>query len=149
MGVVPIAGHLFAFYFGLVSAITPPVALASFAAAGIAGSPPMKTGFYSFRIGLAKYIIPIAFVYDPGMLFVGGPFEIGMGIFRCFCGIFMLTIATEGFLYQSVGYIGRILAVAWSFLIFIPSLNADIVGFTGAILMVVFYRFRRGKEVVS
>ena len=47
MGVIPISGHLFAFYFGLVSAITPPVALAAFAAAGIAGSPPMRTGFYS------------------------------------------------------------------------------------------------------
>ena len=109
----------------------------------------MKTGFYSFRIGLAKYIIPIVFVYDPGMLFEGGPFEIGMSIFRCFCGIFMLTIATEGFLYKPVGFIGRILAVAWSFLIFFPSLNADIVGFTGAILMIAFYRIRRDKEVVS
>jgi len=149
MGVIPIAGHLFAFYFGLVSAITPPVALASFAAAGIAGSPPMQTGFYSFRIGLAKYIIPIVFVYDSGMLFEGSPFEIGMGIFRCFCGIFMLTIATEGFLFQSVGFIARILAVAWSFLIFFPSLTTDLVGFPGAILMIAFYHFRRDKEVVS
>jgi len=149
MGVVPIAGHLFAFYFGLVSAITPPVALASFAAAGIAGSPPMKTGFYSFRIGLAKYIIPIVFVYNPGMLFEGGPFEIGMGILRCFFGIFMLTIATEAFLFQSIGYIARILAVAWSFLIFFPSLTTDLVGFSGAILMIVFFHFRRDKEVVS
>ena len=98
---------------------------------------------------MAKYIIPIVFVYDPGMLFEGGPFDIAMGIFRCFCGIFMLTIATEGFLYSPVGLIGRILAVAWSFLIFFPSLTIDLVGFSGAILMILFYRFRKVKEVVS
>jgi len=82
-------------------------------------------------------------------LFEGGPFEIGMGIVRCFFGIFMLTIATEGYLFQSVGFVGRILAVAWSFLIFFPSLPTDLVGFSGAILMIVFYRFMRDKEVVS
>jgi TRAP-type uncharacterized transport system fused permease subunit len=149
MGVVPISGHLFAFYFGLVSAITPPVALAAFAAAGIAGSPPMRTGFYSFKIGLAKYIIPLVFVYDPGMLFVGHPLQIFMGIVRCFFGIFMLTIATEGFLFRPVGIAGRVLAVASSLFIFIPSLATDILGFLGGAVILGFYRFRIGTEADS
>jgi len=71
MGVAPIAAHLFAFYFGLVSAITPPVALAAFAAAGIAGSNPMVTGVHSFRLGIAKYVLPFVFVFSPGMVFEG------------------------------------------------------------------------------
>ena len=58
MGVVPIAAHLFAFYFGLVSAIPPPVALASFAPAGIAGSNPSRTARCSLRLGIAKYFLP-------------------------------------------------------------------------------------------
>ncbi len=149
MGVVPIAGHLFAFYFGLVSAITPPVALASFAAAGIAGSPPMRTGFYSFRIGLAKYIIPLVFVYDPGMLFVGDPVQIVLGIARCFAGIFMLTMATEGFLYSTVGMVGRACAVVTAFLIFYPALTANAIGVLGSLILIVFYRISSKKEGVA
>jgi TRAP transporter 4TM/12TM fusion protein len=147
MGVVPIAGHLFAFYFGLVSAITPPVALASFAAAGIANSEPMKTGAYSFRIGLAKYIIPLVFVYDPSMLFVGEPLQIGWGIIKCFAGIFMLTITTEGYLYAPVGIFGRILAAGVAFLIFHPALITDAPGFVAAILLLGFYRLRAKREI--
>jgi TRAP-type uncharacterized transport system fused permease subunit len=152
MGVVPMAAHLFAFYFGLVSAITPPVALASFAAAGIAHSNPMKTGFLSFRIGLAKYILPLVFVYDPGMLFVGSPTEIIWGILRGFAGIFMLTITTEAFLFARVGALGRFLASLSAVLIFHPSYMTDLPGIGVAALLICFYRFRSkatGKEVAT
>jgi TRAP-type uncharacterized transport system fused permease subunit len=71
IGVVPIAAHLFAFYYGVVSAITPPVALASFAAAALAGTPPMSTAVKSAMIGVAKYLVPFAFVYNPSLLFEG------------------------------------------------------------------------------
>ena len=152
MGVVPIAAHLFAFYFGLVSAITPPVALAAFAAAGIANSNPMKTGFFSCRIGLAKYILPLVFVYDPGMLFVGSPADIVWGILRGFVGIFMLTIATEGFLFARVGIVGRLLACLSAVLIFYPSFLTDLPGMGGAILLIGFYHFypgTAGKEAAA
>jgi len=141
----PIAAHLFAFYFGLVSAITPPVALASFAAAGIANSNPMRTGFFSFRIGLAKYLLPLVFVYDPGMLFVGNGFQIAWGVVRGFAGIFMLTITTEGFLYARVGPLGRVLACLMAFLIFHPAYLTDAPGFLGSMLIIGFYRFKSGK----
>jgi TRAP-type uncharacterized transport system fused permease subunit len=71
MQIVPIAAHLFAFYFGAVSTITPPVALAAFAAAAIAGTPPMSTAFQASYIGIAKYFVPFIFVYNPSILFVG------------------------------------------------------------------------------
>jgi len=128
MGVEPIAAHLFAFYYGLVSAITPPVALAAFAAAGIAGSNPMRTGFSSFRLGFAKYIIPIVFVYVPGMLMIGAPIDIIRYILMAFIGIFSLTIATEGWLYRRVNVLWRILMVPISFMIFMPQLGYNIVG---------------------
>ena len=145
MGVVPIAAHLFAFYFGLVSAITPPVALAAFAAAGIANSSPMKTGFYSFRIGLAKYILPLVFVYDPRMLFIGDPLGIAWGILKGFAGIFMLTITTEGYLFARIGFLGRILACLSAILIFHPSFITDVPGGGLALLLVGFYRFSFGQ----
>ncbi|MFL2821909.1 MAG: TRAP transporter permease, partial [Alphaproteobacteria bacterium] len=67
-GVTPIAAHMFAFYFGVVSTITPPVALASFAGAAIAKSPPMSTAVESSKVGIAKYIVPFAFIYNPSLL---------------------------------------------------------------------------------
>jgi TRAP-type uncharacterized transport system fused permease subunit len=128
MGVEPIAAHLFAFYYGLVSAITPPVALAAFAGAGIAGSNPMQTGFCSFRLGFAKYIIPIVFVYVPGMVLVGTPIDIIRYIILAFFGIFSLTIVTEGWLYRRVNFIWRIVMIPISFMILMPQLSYNIVG---------------------
>ena len=128
MKVEPIAAHLFAFYYGIVSAITPPVALAAFAGAGIAGANPMKTGFSSFRLGFAKYIIPIVFVYVPGMLLVGHPMDIIRYILMAFIGIYSLTIATEGWLFKEVDFMWRILMVPVSFMIFMPQLGYNMVG---------------------
>jgi len=123
MGVEPIAAHFFAFYYGLVSAITPPVALASFAAAGIAGSNPMQTGFHSLRLGIAKYILPFVFVYAPGMCFVGSWLEITLGIVGGFAGIYALTITTEGWCLSRVGWPLRILMAVCAVLFFIPGLK--------------------------
>lgn len=123
MGVEPIAAHFFAFYYGLVSAITPPVALASFAAAGIAGSNPMQTGFHSLRLGIAKYILPFVFIYAPGMVFVGSWHEITLGILGGFAGIYALTVTTEGWCISRVSWPVRILMAICALLFFIPGLK--------------------------
>jgi TRAP transporter 4TM/12TM fusion protein len=70
LGVEPLAAHLFVFYFGIVADITPPVALAAFAGAGIAGGNPMKTGFEAFRLGIAAYLVPFIFVMSPVLVMV-------------------------------------------------------------------------------
>jgi TRAP transporter 4TM/12TM fusion protein len=123
MGVEPMAAHLFAFYFGLVSAITPPVALASFAAAGIAESNPMQTGWHSLRLGIAKYILPFAFVFAPGLVFVGTWDEIVMAIIGGFAGIYALTVTTEGWIISGVGWAVRAVMLLCAFLFFTPGLN--------------------------
>ena len=125
MGVVPIAAHLFAFYFGLVSAITPPVALASFAAAGIAGSNPMQTGFHSCRLGIAKYILPFVFVFAPGMLFEGTWDQITLAIVGGFAGIYALTVTTEGWLLEKTGWPLRFLMALAALLFFMPGLSLN------------------------
>ena len=71
LGVPPIAAHLFCYYFAIISAITPPVALGAYAAASIAESDPVKTGWEAFRLGIAGFIIPFIFVYHPSLLFQG------------------------------------------------------------------------------
>ncbi len=136
MGVVPIAAHFFAFYFGLVSAITPPVALASFAAAGIAGSNPMQTGFHSLRLGIAKYILPFVFVYAPGMVFVGAWPQIVLGIVGGFAGIYALTITTEGWMIERVGWPTRIVMAICAGMLFHPAILTDCIGW---VLLVIMY----------
>lgn len=64
----PIAAHFFVFYFGILADITPPVALAAYAAAGMAGSDPFKTGNTAFRLGITKLIVPFVFVFSPSLL---------------------------------------------------------------------------------
>ena len=128
MGVVPIAAHLFAFYFGLVSAITPPVALAAFAAAGIAGSNPMVTGVHSFRLGIAKYVLPFVFIFSPGMLFEGNWHQIILAIIGGFAGIYALTITTEGWLLISVNWPMRLLMGVCALLFFVPGLSIGLSG---------------------
>ncbi|MCF8107912.1 MAG: TRAP transporter permease [Desulfohalobiaceae bacterium] len=151
MGVVPIAAHMFAFYFGLVSAITPPVALASFAAAGIAESNPMQTGVHSFRLGIAKYVLPFVFVYNAGMLFEGSWAQIILGILGGFAGIYALTVTAEGWLFDRVGWLTRLLMVPCALLIFHPDLGTDLVGWglLAGIIIVHLARIRKQANQIS
>ncbi len=146
MGVEPIAAHMFAFYFGLVSAITPPVALASFAAAGIAGSNPMQTGFHSFRLGIAKYVLPFVFIYAPGMLFVGSWQQIVMSILGGFAGIYALTVTTEGWMFERVGWLTRIVMGACAVLLFHPDLVTDLIGWVFFAVLLGFHYTRLKKN---
>lgn len=95
-GVEPIAAHMFAFYFGVVSTITPPVALASFAAAAIAKTPPMATAVESTRVGVTKYLAPLIFVYNPSLLFVGPLWLTTVSTVLALAGLWVLSCAIEG-----------------------------------------------------
>ncbi|MGD8563544.1 MAG: TRAP transporter permease [Desulfarculaceae bacterium] len=139
MGVVEMSAHLFAFYFGLVSAITPPVALASFAAAGIAGSNPMQTGFHSCRLGIAKYILPFVFIYNPAMVFEGNWIQIVTAVAGGFAGIYALTVTTEGWMLQKVGWIMRIIMAAVAVMLFHPDLITDLVGWVLFVGLIIFH----------
>jgi TRAP-type uncharacterized transport system fused permease subunit len=74
LGVEPLVAHFFVFYYGVLADITPPVALAAYAAAGMAGSDPFKTGNMAFRLGLAKALVPFVFVFSPSLLIVAKGF---------------------------------------------------------------------------
>jgi TRAP-type uncharacterized transport system fused permease subunit len=104
------------------------VALAAFAASGIAGSNPMVTGIHSFRLGIAKYVLPFVFVFAPGMLFVGNWHQIVLAILGGFAGIYALTITTEGWLLIEVKWPMRLLMAICALLFFVPGLNMSLSG---------------------
>ena len=96
-GVLPIAAHFFAFYFGLISNITPPVALTAFVAAGIAKSSPMKTACVATKLGVAGFIVPFMFVFDPSILLQGTPVAIVLGLVRCTVVVLSVAVMIGGF----------------------------------------------------
>jgi TRAP-type uncharacterized transport system fused permease subunit len=97
-GVDPIAAHMFILYFGMMSMITPPIALAAFAAAAITRADPMQTGVASMRIGWAAYVIPFVFVATPALLFNGSGVEILMALAQTGLGVLAISVAVVGFL---------------------------------------------------
>ena len=97
VGVEPKAAHLFVMYFGMMSMITPPVAIASYAAAGIAGSNPMATGFSSVRLGWSAYIVPVLFVFSPTLLLIGEPGDIALALVSAVLGIWWVSMAIVGY----------------------------------------------------
>ncbi|MCG8691321.1 MAG: TRAP transporter permease [Minwuiales bacterium] len=148
IGVTPMAAHLFAFYFGVVSSITPPVALASFAAAAIAGSPPMATAVESARIGIAKYLVPFAFVYNPSLLFEGPVWLTAYSATAVLIGVWALSVGLEGWYRGAVRASTRIVMLALAALMFFPptgwffGLPGHALVLTGGALIGGFYLLR-------
>jgi len=126
-GFDPLAVHLFMLYWGMVSFITPPVALASFVAAGIAGAAPIKVGLQSMRLGSIMYIVPFFFVLNPALILRGTPWEIVTVVLTALIGILFIASALEGYL---IGYgklcgtaaatAGRLLVGAGGFMLALP-----------------------------
>jgi len=111
MGVMPMAAHLFIFYFGVISMITPPVCLATYAAASIAQSPFIKTGIFAVRFGLASFIIPFLFVYSPGLILKGSALDIFLAVASTTLGLFFVSAGVVGRLFHNLNLTERVLFV--------------------------------------
>ena len=126
MGVPPIAAHLFPFYFAILSAITPPVAVASYAAAGIAGASPWETGVLGIRLAIPALFIPFVFITQPSLLFLGSPLTILVTIGTSVAGVFCLASVTVGYLIRTLHPLERMglamAAIALFFPVGIPNL---------------------------
>jgi TRAP-type uncharacterized transport system fused permease subunit len=97
LGVPEIAAHLFVFYFAIISAVTPPVALAAYAGAGIAKAPPMQTALYATLFGLYKFLLPFIFIYNTGLILIGGVKEIGLALIVSLILSFLVAASSVGF----------------------------------------------------
>ena len=98
LGIEPLAAHFFVFYYAIISAITPPVAVAAYAAATIAGTPMQRTGFTAMKLGAAVYLVPFIMVYSPALLSIGGAGEILLAFATGVVGVIALAAAVQGFL---------------------------------------------------
>jgi TRAP-type uncharacterized transport system fused permease subunit len=145
IGIDALTAHLFIFYFAVVSAITPPVALASFAAAALAQSDPWKTSFESVRYGIAAFLVPFMFYYHPEIIMRGEPIAIAKFIVTAVAGIYLLALASEGWMRGSIGLPLRAVLLAASALLVIgdriveglglgvPETSADLAGIAIAV----------------
>jgi TRAP transporter 4TM/12TM fusion protein len=129
MGVQAIAAHLFILYFGTRADITPPVALAAYAGAGIAGSDPWKTGLAAFQLGIAGFIIPFMFVYAHELLFIGSIAHVLWALITAVLGVTCLAAAVQGCMLLKARWHEVILLYAIAFLLIKPGLLTDIAGF--------------------
>ena len=134
-GIPSIAAHLFILYFAVISFITPPVAIGAYAAAGIAGSSPMRTGFEATRIGLAGFIVPFMFVYGPSLLLIGPWWEVIITAITAMIGIMALAATLEGFLLRTCRIWERVVLGAVAMLLIKPGLLTDLAGLAGIILI--------------
>lgn len=151
IGIPTIAAHLFVFYYGVLSFITPPVAMAAYAAAGIAQASPIKTGYAAMRFGMAAYIIPFAFCTQPGVLLIGTPAQIVLAIATLTLGISTIAIGFEGYMFARIGWVPRILAFAGGALIISHISTHKIIGCVSIGLFAItqalaFYESRRVRK---
>jgi TRAP transporter 4TM/12TM fusion protein len=131
LGVQPLVAHFFVFYYGVLADITPPVALAAYAAAGMAGSDPFKTGNTAFRLGMAKVLVPFVFVFSPSLLLVAAGFnwyDFSVTFIGCVLGIVVLAAALSKFLLVEMKRWEQLLCAAAALLLIAPGLVVTIVG---------------------
>ncbi len=121
LGMPAIVAHMFIFYYGLVSAITPPVALAAYAAASISGGDANKTAFESVRLGFVKLLVPFLFASMPGLLMIGSAAQIALSVVLATIGVVGLTIAFAGWLGRTQTGAERIAMAVCSLLVLWPT----------------------------
>jgi len=121
LGVHPIAAHMFVLYFGLMSMITPPVAIAAFAAASLAGSKPMETGMTAVRLGWIAYVIPFVFVLSPSLLGQGSTGDIVLSAVTAFIGVWIASCGLIGYMFGPFNALTRLLFFVAGILLLLPA----------------------------
>lgn len=147
LGVPLMAAHLFVLYFGIVADITPPVALAAYAGAGIAEANPMRTGFTAVRLATAGFVIPYIFAYSPALLLLDTtiPEAVMVTVTAC-VGVYALAGAIQNYLLTDNNILERIMLAVAAVTMIKPGLYTDIVGF-GLLFAVIFMQKNRQKRV--
>ncbi|MFK7161218.1 TRAP transporter permease [Marinospirillum sp. MEB164] len=161
---IPIlVAHMFVFYFGLFANITPPVALAAFAGAGIAGGDPMKTGFQSLKLALAGFIIPFMFVYNPAMLMIDATdLDVNARVFSIpditviltivvtsILGIIALSASVEGYFKTRMPALMRLAMAAGALMLIFPEGRTDLIGMALVIALMLFNYVQAKRETHS
>ncbi len=144
LGIAPAAAHLFSFYYAMFANLTPPVALASFAAAGLSGGDPMKTGFASVKLAIAGFIVPFMFVFSPQLMLIDTTIFEGLWTAASAClGVFLLAVSVEGYFLVPVSLWLRIIVLVGSLGLMYPGATTDI---AGVVVLAILYVIQKKKE---
>lgn len=136
LGIPQLTAHFFVFYYAVLSAITPPVALASYAAAGISGANPMETSVSSFKIGIAAFIVPFMFFYNGALLMDGSFFEIARAGATAVIGVYLLSAGVQGwFMGAAAAWFVRVGLIAASLLMIEGGWVTDVIGICIAVAL--------------
>jgi TRAP transporter 4TM/12TM fusion protein len=144
VGVKPIAAHLYVMYFGMMSMITPPIAIAAFAAASLAGADAMRTGLAATRFGWTAFIVPVLFVYSPSLLLIGDTMSVIIAFVTAVFGVGLISCASVGYFQRPLGLPMRLLFAAAGFAALIPAeafsggMLLDIIGVVGGLAAIAY-----------
>ena len=150
MGVPMVAAHFFVFYFGIVADLTPPVALAAYAGAAIAGANPMKTALQATKLAIGAFIVPYVFALNPAMLFIDTTAgEVVLIVITSLIGIFGVSSGLEGFMLRNASWWERILSVAGGLLLIYPGIVTDVIGLAlvGLVFVIQLLEKRHDKKL--
>lgn len=147
MGVPVLAAHMFVFYFGIIADVTPPVALAAYAGAGISGGNALKTGVNASKLAIAAFIIPYIFVLSPVILMMeGSAVELLLSTITALIGMVALSSALIGYLADNCYMLERVLLVAGGLLMIKPGLVTDVIGIA-IFAVILLLQLRRKQQV--
>ena len=147
LGVPAIAAHMFCFYFAMFANLTPPVALASFAAAGLSGGNPMKTGIASVKLALAGFIIPYMFVYNQKLMLENVGLLDGIQVVVTACvGVTLIAAAVEGYLYGKIHIVLRVVSFGSALLLIDSGTVTDLMGIAGLVVIIAIQKFIVSKK---
>ncbi|MEH7886399.1 TRAP transporter permease [Bacillus sp. JJ1609] len=149
LGVPDLSAHLFVFYFGIIADITPPVALAAFAAAGVSGGEPLKTGVISSKLAIAAFIIPYIFVLSPEMLMIDTTwYYLIWVVFTALAGMMLIGAGVIGYWIRSLFWYERVIALIGGLLLIYPEKISDIIGLGSFVLIIALqYLIKREDKV--
>jgi TRAP-type uncharacterized transport system fused permease subunit len=146
LGVPVLAAHLFAFYFAVLSNVTPPVAMAAYAGASVARAPMMLTGVLSSRVAATGFLVPFLFVYGPALLLKAAPLEIAWAALTAVLGVICLAAALEGWLLGRAAWYERVLLIATAIALIKPGVATDGFGLAGCAVAVSMQWLRYGRR---
>lgn len=145
MGMPLLTAHLYVFFFGCISTITPPVALASYVSAGIADADINKVGWTAFKYGLVSFILPYMFVFGPALLMQGSVVEIITSVLVSIVGVYALSISIVGYYKSNINMAYRVMLFIGGILLVNQGYVTDIIGFL--LIGFVFYMLRKNKRM--
>jgi TRAP-type uncharacterized transport system fused permease subunit len=147
MQVPALQAHMFVFYYACLSTVTPPVALASYVAAGLAGSSTNKVGWAAFKLALAGFIVPFFFIYSPAMLLqTDSGLTVAWAAVTGLLGTALLAVAIEGYFYLHLPVLLRVMFFVAALTLIDPGLLTDLIGFGLSVLGIVWVHWLRKKS---